>query len=86
MLARAAVDGQRAEPGRPDGPHGSRMRGGSPGGRVVTQVVGRSVQWPRRDPDIEHRATLALLRPRVFLGHLIAREFSQEECRDEEAG
>ena len=29
MLARAAVDGQRAEPGRPDGPHGSRMRGGS---------------------------------------------------------
>ena len=24
--------------------------------------------------------------PPGFLGHLIAREFSQEECRDEEAG
>ena len=23
--------------------------------------------------------------PQGFLGHLIAREFSQEECRDEEA-
>ena len=50
--------------------------------------------WPAYDRALVQRGditvwlapdAIATPAPQGFLGHLIAREFSQEECRDEEA-
>ena len=63
---------------------------GTPGRRA--RNVGHPVESKRvysKVPVTEECAACAEVltpAPQGFLGHLIAREFSQEECRDEEAG
>ena len=43
-----------------------------------------TIGWKGMAALLQYNIAL-ILRPRVFLDTLIAREFSQEECRDEEA-